>query len=71
MPAEWQSYQIHYRYRETTYNITVVQDYRREVAVPGEMRVTVNGVEQSGSVITLIDDRQPHTVEVSVRAATT
>ena len=70
LPAEWQSYQIHYRYRETTYDVTVVQDHRRDVAAPGEMRVTVDGVEQSGSVITLIDDRQPHSVEVSVRAAT-
>ena len=61
---------MHYRYRETTYDVTVVQDHRRDVAAPGEMRVTVDGIELSGSVITLIDDRQPHSVEVSIRAAT-
>jgi hypothetical protein len=33
------------------------------------MRVTVDGVEQYDKAITLVDDHQEHTVEVSIPAA--
>jgi hypothetical protein len=32
------------------------------------MRVTVDGVEQEGQVIALVDDRREHAVEVRVSA---
>ena len=35
-----------------------------------EMRVTVDGVAQTKNVIPLVDDRQPHSVEISLRAPT-
>ena len=43
VPAEWASYKIHYRYRDTVYHITV----RRIGEQWGQVtRVTVDGVEQ-------------------------
>jgi cyclic beta-1,2-glucan synthetase len=61
MPAEWDTFKVHYRYRETIYHITVLQ--RRDNS---GVSVTVDGVVQSGETISLIDDRQDHTVEVKI-----
>ena len=52
--------QIHYRYRETLYQIVVTQGFEGERAP----RVTVDGIQQAGLAIPLIDDRQEHAVEV-------
>ena len=52
---------MHYRYRETISHITVLQ--RRDNSGAS---VTVDGVEQSGKTISLVDDRQKHTVEVRI-----
>ncbi len=61
IPAHWESYTIHYRYRETVYHITV----KRLAEHPGEpARLTMDGIERTGNLIPLIDDRQDHTVEV-------
>ncbi|MFH1493200.1 MAG: glucoamylase family protein [Pseudomonadota bacterium] len=62
MPAHWESFKIHYRYRETFYHITV---RRVAEALNG---VTVDGVELSDAVIPLIDDRKDHAVEVKIMA---
>ncbi len=59
LPADWQTFKIHYRYRETVYHIVVSQ-------TDGEMRVTVDGVERHDGAIPLLDDRREHFVEVSV-----
>ena len=61
IPADWESFKVHYRYRETVYHITVLQ--------PGGGSVTsviVDGVEQHDNVIPLLDDRQEHSVEVRI-----
>jgi cellobiose phosphorylase len=63
LPAEWNEYKVHYRYRETVYHITVVQARGDE-----EARVMVDGVEQGEKVILLVDDRREHSAEVRVRA---
>ncbi|MBI5102415.1 MAG: cyclic beta 1-2 glucan synthetase [Nitrospirae bacterium] len=66
LPAGWGSFRIHYRYRETVYHITVVQT--GDGSAEG---VTVDGVEQSGMAgmaISLVDDRQEHTVELRIPA---
>ena len=60
IPADWKSYQMHYRYRETFYHITVT----RTGTVPG---VTVDGLVQSDGMIHLIDDRKEHFVQVTMR----
>lgn len=61
VPAAWDVYTIHYRFRETVYHITV----RCSGATSGAVsRVTVDGSELPDSRIPLVDDRQDHTVEV-------
>ncbi len=65
VPAHWESYKIHYRYRETFYHITVMCGVENpEQAI----RVTVDGVERPDEIIPLIDDRQDHAVEVRIMA---
>jgi len=64
LPAEWKAFKLHYRYRETVYHITVQQTCD-EV---GETSVTVDGVERRDKAIPLVDDRQEHSVEVSLHA---
>ena len=64
LPAAWQAFTVHYRYRETVYHLTV----RQTAAGHGERRVTVDGVEQPDQAIPLVDDRREHMVEVSVPA---
>ncbi len=63
LPAEWDTFKVHYRYRETIYHITVLQQRDNSGA-----SVTVDGVEQSGKTISLVDDRQEHAVEVRIAA---
>ena len=62
VPAEWKTFKVRYRYRETVYAITVRQN-------GGPHSVSVDGVAQSEPVITLVDDRRQHAVEVSIPAA--
>jgi cellobiose phosphorylase len=62
LPADWQTFKIHYRYRETVYHIAVAQ-------ARAGMRVTVDGVEQPDGAIPLVDDRRDHFVEASVAVA--
>jgi len=74
MPAHWESYKIHYRYRETVYHITV----RRVGEESGHVhRVTVDGAvvevtdmggtgRPQGKKIPLVDDRREHYVEVDL-----
>jgi len=74
IPAHWESYKIHYRYRETVYHITVrrVGDKSEHVS-----RVTVDGAivdvtdidatgRPQGMLIPLVDDRREHYVEVDL-----
>jgi len=62
VPREWQSFKVRYRYRETTYAITV----RPSAEAGTHAAVTVNGIEQPGGVILLVDDHAEHIVEVLV-----
>jgi cellobiose phosphorylase len=63
LPADWQTFTVHYRYRETVYHITVQQLHGGDAGTP----LTVDGVEQQEPVIPLVDDRQEHSVELRVR----
>jgi cyclic beta-1,2-glucan synthetase len=63
VPADWDSYKIHYRYRDTVYHITV-----RRVGEPSGqvIRVRVDGAERPDTRIPLVDDRREHFVEVDL-----
>jgi cellobiose phosphorylase len=62
LPADWQEFKVHYRYRETVYHIVVQH-------LPGGSvgtEVTVDGVEQHDPAVPLVDDGQEHAVEVRI-----
>ncbi len=61
LPVDWASYKVHYRYRETVYHITV-----RQTGDGGAAGTIVDGVERPDGAIPLADDRQEHSVEVTV-----
>jgi cellobiose phosphorylase len=63
--ADWEMFKVHYRYRETVYHITILQERNGN----GETSVTVDGVEQHEKAITLVDDHREHSVEVRINAA--
>ncbi|TKV69606.1 cyclic beta 1-2 glucan synthetase [Marinobacter panjinensis] len=63
IPADWEGYKIHYRYRDTVYHITV----RRVGDGAGQVtRMTVDGNVNPDARIPLIDDRREHFVEVEL-----
>jgi cellobiose phosphorylase len=64
LPADWQGFNMHYRYRETVYHIAVLCT----PAVDGQVGVTVDGIEQSDKSIPLVNDRREHSVEVRITA---
>ncbi len=64
LPEDWKGFKLHYRYRETVYHIEVV----RMPMGPGGGSVTVDGVRCPDDAVPLVDDRQEHTVEVSLPA---
>jgi len=49
LPADWKSFNLHYRYRETVYHITILQ-----MSDVGGMRVTLDGVPLDGTAIPLV-----------------
>jgi cellobiose phosphorylase len=55
---------VHYRFRETVYHIRVHQT----PPTTGDERVSLDGQEQDGRSVPLVDDHQEHRVEVWVRA---
>jgi cellobiose phosphorylase len=61
-PTEWQSFEVHYRYRETFHHITVRNVGRGR----GVSRIVLDGVEQPGRTIPLCHDGRDHQAEVEV-----
>jgi len=62
LPAHWPSFEIDYRYRETSYHIVVTQ----AAGDAGVSRLTLDGSVQAGTVLLLVDDQLAHRVEVLV-----
>jgi len=62
LPEHWDGFKVHYRYRETVYHIAVV----RTSGAEHEAYVSVDGLEQPGRVISLVDDRRDHAVKISL-----
>jgi cellobiose phosphorylase len=67
LPAHWDRFMLHYRYRETVYHITVTQSRAGADGACGITSMTVDGLAQNGQTICLSDDHQEHTVEVSTK----
>jgi cyclic beta-1,2-glucan synthetase len=65
LPSDWETFKLHYRYRETVYHIVVFQ------TADNKAGVTVDGVEQQDDVIPLVDDRKEHAVEVRIHRVQT
>ena len=63
LPAEWNEYALHYRYRNTFYHIRVVKMSEGATEVH---RVVLDGVEQPDRSIHLIDDGKEHPAIVEV-----
>ncbi len=64
LPADWEGFKMHYRYRETVYHIAVLQTQTGSDV----MSVTVDGVEQHDKTVPLVDDHREHSVEVRINA---
>jgi cellobiose phosphorylase len=63
LPEEWKTFQIHYRYRETFYHITI-----NNHSPHGKVhQLTLDDVHQPGEFLTLIDDRQDHHVIIDLQ----
>jgi cyclic beta-1,2-glucan synthetase len=65
LPADWQGFKLHYRYRQTVYHINVRQTSSNQAG----MSVSVDGAVQSGPAIGLVDDHREHQVEVNLQRA--
>jgi cellobiose phosphorylase len=65
LPADWSGFTVHYRFRETVYHITVHQTPHGT----GGQRLSLDGQEQDGTAVPLVDDQREHRVEVWVRTA--
>jgi cellobiose phosphorylase len=61
-PTEWQTFDLHYRYRETFHHIHV----RRAGVGNVVSRVVVDGIEQPDLRVPLSDDRRDHHAEVEI-----
>jgi cellobiose phosphorylase len=62
LPANWSSWKLHYRYRETFYHIA----FARAGSSDHVSSIEVDGVAQKEMVVLLIDDRVEHSVEVRI-----
>jgi cellobiose phosphorylase len=62
--ADWEGFTAHYRHRETVNHIAVQRGQVGDDATS----VTVDGIPQQGTTITLVDDHQEHAVEVRIRS---
>ena len=61
-PADWTSWKLHYRFRETFYHIMFLRSGPEDQVTS----VIVDGVEQTDNAIRLIDDRKDHSATVMV-----
>ena len=59
-PQAWKSFKVNYRFRETTYRITLVNASGNWKIPP---KISVDGTPQSESALKLVDDRREHFVE--------
>ena len=61
VPKDWESFKVHYRYKNSMYHIEVMQKNNEEA-----ITVTVDGAVQQDHLITLTDDGAEHNVQVYI-----
>ncbi|HVD96839.1 MAG TPA: glucoamylase family protein [Cytophagaceae bacterium] len=61
VPKEWQSYKIHYRFKNTYYHIEVVQNESK-----GETLISLDNHEEKSDVINMVDDGKEHQVKITI-----
>jgi cyclic beta-1,2-glucan synthetase len=64
VPADWKSFKLDYRYRETTYHILLVNESGTWKTPP---KILVDGSERAQGVLKLVNDREEHGVEVNFK----
>jgi len=62
IPEEWKSLTIHYTYEETIYHIVYIHEQNNEE----EIKVVINGEEQSDAIVYLVNDKAEHKVVVQL-----
>jgi cellobiose phosphorylase len=62
IPADWDGFNLSYRYQKTIYQIAVTRAQDGE----NEMKVIVDGTEQSEKKVLLVDDGIEHKVEIRI-----
>ena len=67
VPPGWDSYKIHYRYRQTVYHITIT---RLAADATDASQLFLDGQEISGTTLPLQDDHREHAVEFKTRPPT-
>jgi cellobiose phosphorylase len=68
LPATWPRVELDYRYKDTIYHIEISRSPETlEAAQLGcDVRVVLDDIEQTGSLIKLVDDRARHVVQVNL-----
>jgi cyclic beta-1,2-glucan synthetase len=61
LPRRWTSCKVHYRYRQTPYQIIIS---RLPDGLPGSGRALLDGEELAGKTFPLVNDRREHSVEL-------
>jgi len=64
LPSTWNGFKVHYRFRKTVYHIVIL----REQDANAETTVMVDGVRQTRTYVSLIDDQKEHNAEVKFRS---
>ena len=62
VPKSWTKFQVHYRYRETFYHITI----DNESGAGSTCRITLDGEATTDDFITLVDDHRDHQITVTL-----
>ena len=63
MPAAWNTYKVHYRFRQTVYHITFTRQAAETMTAP---QLLLDGVPLAGEMLPLIDDQREHRVEFTI-----
>jgi cellobiose phosphorylase len=63
LPATWNTFTLHYRYRQTPYHIRIT---RLPDSPPGSSQLTLDGQPLAGNILPLLDDHRDHSVELQI-----